>query len=272
MRVLRDAFCFIACVADEDMYARCLEHIRELDVPHRREIETRKIVGATSMAAAYDDAMRSSDARYKVYLHDNALILERRLLHHLLDIFGNPKVGMVGITGGTRIPKSGVWYHDAFHSFGYFMRYGRLQGFPYNLLPPAWNKEKLRPFNYLPILRKCIPAVCIDGVLMATQYDIPWRKGLYDGFIYYEGPHSLEFIKRGCEVVIARQDKPWVLHLSGKPRTPEEDAAYRARFQEVMTIFRWEYAPFIGKHIRQIRAMVRSHPVKQQGKQTTDRN
>ncbi|MGE5598147.1 MAG: glycosyltransferase [Bacteroidota bacterium] len=141
---MRDAFCFITCVADEEMYAHCLEHIQALDLPPGYEIETRKIVGATSMAAAYDDMMRSSAARYKVYLHDNALILDRHLLYHLLDIFRNPKVEMIGITGGTRIPKSGVWYHDALHSFGYFMRYGRLQGFPYNLLPLAWNKEKIR--------------------------------------------------------------------------------------------------------------------------------
>ncbi len=256
---MTNTFCFITCVTDEASYQCSLQHIKALDVPAGYEIETRKIAGATNMAAVYDDAMHSSDAKYKIYLHDNAFILEPRLLHHLLDIFRNPKVGMVGITGGTRIPASGVWYHDPLHSFGYFMGSFPRLGLIGSLIPKAWNRERIRPFRYLPVLGKYILAVCVDGVFMATQYDIPWRKDLYGGFIYYEGPHSLEFIKRGYEVVVARQDKPWVLHLGGKPRTPEEDAAYHARFRQNMEVFKREYAPFIGKHIRQIRAMVHSH-------------
>ncbi len=27
-----------------------------------------------------------------------------------------------------------------------------------------------------------IPVECIDGLLMATQYDVPWREDLFDGF------------------------------------------------------------------------------------------
>ncbi|HHW15705.1 MAG TPA: hypothetical protein GXX28_12370, partial [Firmicutes bacterium] len=215
------------------------------------------IRGGRSIAAAYDEAMRSSDARYKVYLHDNALILEPRLLYHLLDLFADPKIGMIGITGGTRIPKSGVWYHDALHSRGYFMRHGREVGIPFIWLPDWLNPKKIRPFRYLPVLGRYTPVACVDGVFMATQHDVPWRKDLFGGFIYYEGPQCLEFIKRGYEVVVARQKRPWVLHLDPKERTREEDEAYHARFREVMEVFRREYAPFIGKHIDAIRRMVK---------------
>ncbi len=228
------------------------------DLPDGYEIETRRIVGATSIAAAYDEAMESSDARDKVYLHDNAIILERRLLHHLLDLFRNPKIGMVGITGGTRVPQSGVWFHDALHSFGYFMRYGREVGFPFVWFPDWLNPKKIRAFRYLPVLGKYKPVICIDGVFMATQYDVPWRKDLFGGLIYCEGPHSLEFIKRGYEVVVAHQGQPWVLHLDPKERTRGEDAAYHARFREVMEVFRQEYAAFIDKHLNTIRHMVKT--------------
>lgn len=250
---MKDGFCFVTCVRNEDMYGQCLEHIRMLDVPQGLAVETRKIVGASSIMSAYNEAMRSSDARYKVYLHQDTFILNRRFLYHLLHLFARPKIGLVGMMGGTVLPKSGVWFHDGLHCFGKIMRWGHRGGILNRWIPRKWNPDKLRYFAYLPVVGEYKSVLCVDGLLMATQYDIPWREDLYGGFIYYEAPHCLEFIKRGYEVVVPRQVIPWSFHR-GANRTAEEDREYHAQFREVLQVFKREYAPFIGKHIREIGA------------------
>ncbi len=254
---MREAFSFVVCVNDESFYSRCLKYLQALEIPDGYEIEIKKIVGATSIAAAYDDAMRASDARYKIYLHQDTFVLDPHFLHHLLDIFkSHPEVGMIGAMGGTHLPHSGIWFEDGVHSYGQIMRHGHREGILNRWLPRRLNPDRIRAFRYRPVQKEFLPVVCIDGLMMATQYDIPWRKDLFGGFIYYEGPHCLEFIKRGYEVVVPRQKKPWCLHW-GANRTPEEDQKYHAQFRQVMEIFRREYAQFLGKDIDEIRRLLK---------------
>jgi hypothetical protein len=109
--------------------------------------------------------------------------------------------------------------------------------------------------SYLPILKPYLPVACIDGLLMATQYDLPWREDLYGGFIYYEGPQCLEFIKKGYRVVVPRQKEPWCLHV-GADRSKEDDEKYHKSFRQVMDIFKKEYSAFLNKNIKDIEAVV----------------
>ncbi|MGE5509447.1 MAG: glycosyltransferase family protein [Chitinophagales bacterium] len=253
---MEPAFCFIACVNDEEFWSQCREHIAALEVPPGYTVEVDKITGADSMAQAYDDAMRRSDAQYKVYLHQDTFVLDRRFLFHLLRLFTeHPEIGLIGMQGGTHLPRSGVWFHDGLHSYGSIMRFGRRGGILNRPLPALLNPARIRPFHYLPVRGEYLPVLCVDGLLMATQYDVPWRTDLYGGFIWYEAPQCLEFIKRGYEVVVPRQEQPWCLHW-GADRGPEEDRAYHAKFREVLEIFRAEYAPFIGKSLEEVRELV----------------
>ena len=41
-----------------------------------------------------------------------------------------------------------------------------------------------------------IPVECIDGLLMATQYDVPWREDLFDGFDFMMYPNHLNLKSR----------------------------------------------------------------------------
>jgi hypothetical protein len=225
-------------------------------VPEGYTVEIKKINGAASMAGAYDEAMRGSDARFKIYLHQDTFILDPRFLHHLLRLFtAHPEIGLIGAQGGTHLPRSGVWFHDGLHSYGEIMRFGRRGGLLNRWLPASLNPARIRPFRYLPVKGEYLPVVCVDGLMMATQYDIPWRTDLFGGFIWYEGPHCLEFIKRGYEVVVPHQEQPWCLHW-GADRTAAEDEVYHAKFREVLEIFRTEYEPFLGKDIAEIRRTI----------------
>ena len=57
-----------------------------------------------------------------------------------------------------------------------------------------------------------IPVECIDGLLMATQYDVPWREDLFDGFDFYDVSQSFEFRKAGYTVGVPVQRDAWCIH------------------------------------------------------------
>lgn len=92
-----------------------------------------------------------------------------------------------------------------------------------------------------------MPAVAVDGLLVATQYDLPWDDPL-GGFELYEQVHALKFIRAGLEVGIARQpEATWCVHWGPlRERTPaqlerrSQELARRAR------LFRELYRDFLG--------------------------
>ena len=55
----------------------------------------------------------------------------------------------------------------------------------------------------------------IDGLLMATQYDVPWREDLFDKWDFYDISQSAEFLKAGYKVVVPNQTHPWCIHDDG---------------------------------------------------------
>ena len=104
---------FVTCVSDPELYAEAAAFIRALDVPDGHAVELVPVEGAAGMAQGYNAGMRRTDAKYKVYLHQDVLILHRRFLHDLLALFrSRPDVGLVGMIGARTLPPSGVWWES----------------------------------------------------------------------------------------------------------------------------------------------------------------
>ena len=55
----------------------------------------------------------------------------------------------------------------------------------------------------------------IDGFLMVTQYDLPWREDLFDKWDFYDCSQSMEFIRQGYRVVVPNMKAPWCVHDCG---------------------------------------------------------
>jgi hypothetical protein len=55
----------------------------------------------------------------------------------------------------------------------------------------------------------------VDGLLIATQVDIPWREDLFTGWDFYDVSQSAEFRKKGYKVVVPYVEKTWFLHDDG---------------------------------------------------------
>ncbi|MDE5966641.1 MAG: glycosyltransferase family protein [Lachnospiraceae bacterium] len=191
-------FCFIMCVDDAFRAEEAIYYIRRLHVPENYSVDILSVTDAACMTSGYNEGMQASDARYKIYIHQDVLILEKDMLYKLLGLFQNPDIGMVGVVGEANPPVNGmVWFGGNIGKL-YFQNMGStiLQEYA-----PAGN-----PYSTV---------ATIDGMFMATQYDIPWREDIFGGWDFYDASQSMEFHRRCLQVIVPHQETPWCLHDGG---------------------------------------------------------
>jgi glycosyltransferase involved in cell wall biosynthesis len=188
--------CFIYCINDEDHLKKSLYHIKQLHVPPAMEIEYITMENAPGLAAGYNYAMRRTDAKYKVYLHQDVFILNQNFLIDILSLFRKyPVLGMLGVVGTKNLPENGVWWEGK-------ERYGKVY-------ESSSGQMMLLSFD------EVISVTAIDGLMIVTQYDVPWREDLFKGWHFYDLSQSAEFIKAGYQVGIPKQIEPWCIHNCG---------------------------------------------------------
>lgn len=193
---------FIICTNQPDYLEECKRYIQALTIPDGYSIEIIPITGASSMTAGYNQGMQQTDAKYKVYLHQDVFILNRNFIPETLELLQhNDKVGMIGMVGTKRLPDNACMWTTP-------MRTGALRSCVLNTVDDFFD---------LPIspTKGFAPVQAVDGLLMMTQYDIPWREDLDLGWDFYDISQSLEFIKQGYRIVVPYQTTPWVLHDNG---------------------------------------------------------
>ena len=188
--------CFIICSSNQLYTNECLHYISHLNIPEGYQIDVLTVEDAKSMTAGYNEGMQASDAKYKVYLHQDTFIVNPDFIEDVVNIFQQDrKIGMIGMIGSPKLPESGIMWE------------GERCGAIY---VPAYNKEPLFRAGDSDLTE----VEAIDGLLMITQYDIPWREDLFDKWDFYDCSQSQEFIRRGYKVVVPRLDEPWCLHDS----------------------------------------------------------
>lgn len=190
--------CFIMCVNNQEYADEAMYFINRLIVLEGYTIDVLTVEAASSMTSGYNEAMQASDAKYKVYLHQDVMIVERNFISKILDIFSNEKIGMLGMAGAISLDDSKVMWNSK--------RVGSIyNGNAYGM------KEWL--IGKVDAAYQSVEA--IDGLLMATQYDISWREDIFKRWDFYDVSQSFEFRKAGYEVVVPRMDKPWCIHDGG---------------------------------------------------------
>ncbi|QHC05394.1 glycosyltransferase [Anoxybacillus sp. PDR2] len=191
---------FIYCVNNRDLYEESVRYVKSLHVPDGYEIEFIAIEGAQSITSGYNQAMKQTDAKYKVYLHQDVFIVNKSFIYDILSLFERyPKLGLLGVAGSKYIPSSGVWWETD-------LKYGKVYDSISNIL-------KLNQFNEVREDYESVEAV--DGLIIITQYDLPWRDDLFKGWHFYDVSQCREFINAGYEVGIPKQELPWCVHDCG---------------------------------------------------------
>jgi hypothetical protein len=148
------------------------------------------------MTSAYNEAIRQSDARYKVYLHQDVFIMNKSFIQDFLQIFDNPQIGMLGVAGSAQIPASGIWWESG-------CNYGKVYDNHRGVMELLAFREVEQDYQEVQ---------CIDGLMMITQYDLPWREDIFTGWHFYDLSQSMEFIRAGYKVAIPWQHQPWCIH------------------------------------------------------------
>jgi glycosyltransferase involved in cell wall biosynthesis len=207
--------CFITCVTDEEMYQESLLYINHLIIPDGFEIEIIEIKDAACITKAYNSAMQSSDAKYKVYLHQDVFIVNKNFITDIVDLFLKyPNTGMFGVVGSAQISTTGVWWESK-------QNYGKVYD-------SHTGQMQLLAFHEVNEEYQSVQA--IDGLIMITQYDIPWRDDIFTGWHFYDLSQSMEFIRAGYQVGIPLQVEPWCVHDSGVANTSNGYEVYREVF------------------------------------------
>lgn len=215
--------CFIMCSNDEFQARECELYIGQLLVPENYEVDVLVVTDAQSMTSGYNEAMYASDAKYKVYLHHDVLILKPDFLYVMLELFQkHPEIGMFGVTGNESIAGDGGMWSD-----GTWRRTGEI--LVDRVLDRTYSFFARAEGEYSKV-------ITLDGLLMVTQYDIPWREDLFQGWDYYDASQSVEFWKAGYEVVVPYMEMPWCLH--------ENDLLNMANYDTWRTVFVEEYEEF----------------------------
>jgi len=192
--------CFITCVNNEILYAKCLDFLNRLIVPPDITVEYKALQEASSMCDGYNEAMTESDAKYKVYLHQDAYITYPYFIHRLINLFKERSIGLVGMIGSRTLPESCVWWESK-DKYGWVID-----------TSDGFQREQ----KYLTCAKnKYEEVVAIDGMLMATQYDVPWRADLFDGWHFYDVAQCLEFRRAGYKIVVSVLPCSQVTHDCG---------------------------------------------------------
>lgn len=203
MKIYNDKkFCFIICVNNDRYLEECLLYLSLLEVPKGYETEVLAISEAASMAAGYNEGCKASDARYKIYLHQDTFIIEKKFLHKLLKVFGqDDRIGMVGMIGAPALSQDGVMWHE--HRCGDFYRLEEM------LKSGVDGIEKLK--------KGFREVEAADGLLLATRVDIPWREDILKDWDFYDVSQCLEFRRAGYKVAVPAQNPSWTIHVCGAP-------------------------------------------------------
>lgn len=199
--------CFIMCSNNEAYMNEAIFYINQLYIPEGYEIDFLSVSDALSMTSGYNEAMNASDAKYKVYLHQDTFLINPHFIEEFLDIFiNNPDVGMIGCFGPKTMPKDGCMWNGT--RFGLLLESHVYETKLLKVDIPSDMLEGNSETKYTSV-------AAIDGFLMITQYDIPWRDDIFTKWDFYDASQSIEFIQAGYKVVIPALSSPWALHDCG---------------------------------------------------------
>lgn len=226
-------FAFIICSNHPILLDECLYYINNLVIPEGYSIDVLTIQDASSMTSAYNEAMTASDAKYKIYMHQDVYLLNRNFLTDLLAIFqSNPRIGLVGMVGYKSIASDGIMWHAPRYGNLYYANpaipYPALESYSYSLEQDGYHSVAL-----------------IDGLLMATAYDLPWDSALLTGWDFYDAFQSVHFLQEGYCIAVPQQRHPWCLHDSG----PFNNMVH---YNQYLQIFRQRWNCLLGKNLQQI--------------------
>lgn len=225
---------FLCLVSDERKFEQLQSSIQALEPHAGTEIGVFTVRNGRSLAAGYNRLLREAAGwRYKVYVHQDVVLLNARLVSDLLQLFRDRTIGLVGVAGCRFLPPTYVWW-DGSGLFGM-------------VVEDRGKGPQLRNFGEPADAYQAVE--CVDGLFLATQYDLEWDERI-PGFHFYDVAQSTRFLLRGYGVVVARQGSPWVRHDIGS-RDDQPSSAYFAARDVFAALYGRRRDRFVRSRVRQ---------------------
>lgn len=183
--------CIVINVTAQDKYDITMRSLQTINVPQGKKVEICEIFDAANIGAAYNQAIIGSNAKYKIYIQEGVEILNKNILSELLDLFESEyKAGIVGMSGSEYIPVDTNIYKTKKY-------YGAI----------CSNKQNIA-YKEVDAGAKIVDG--LDGLFLATQYDIPWREDKFSSLYYLTLAQCTEFRQNGYSPMVVQQDAPWI--------------------------------------------------------------
>ena len=175
-------------------------YIDAIDVPQGYAVELIEVPSGGNVADTYQRAMEQSDAKYKVYLSPGSILLRLNFFEEMLRIFTqDPAIGVMGLVGTKQLSTTGLIANSA-------VIHGRML---------YTDDSAFRGENIEGDMEE---AVVVSGDLIATQYDLPWRRDLFHSNAFVAEAQCIEFWRAGYRTVVPHQDEAWLLtDAQGRP-------------------------------------------------------
>ena len=212
---------------NEDAYKKSKETIKSLKLPINFEIEFLAMRNNVSMMASYNKAMQMTNAKYKVFMYQEVCIIHKNFIVDMIKIFQlNKEIGIAGVVGSKYLPENGIW-QESQECLGaiYNDHFGSMQGIKYK------GNERLYT-----------EAVALDGMLLATQYDVLWREDIFSDGNFSGASQSLEFRRKKYKCIVWGQRMPWCIHFCGKTDISRYDTEHVKFLKE----YKYEIKPLVS--------------------------
>lgn len=230
---------FIICTNNDLLLEETVHYMNHLTIPDGYVTDLLTIKEASSMTEGYCEAMSQTDAKYKIYMHQDVFILNCNILNDLLSIFqSDPQIGMIGMVGYDTVSPDGIMWHKK--------RLGNL----YQSKPDS-TYPALSQYQYSLTEDGYSCAAEIDGFFMATVYDLPWNTEILKGWDFYDAFQSIHYLTSGYKIAVPVQKYPWCMHDDNKFPNLTHYNYYRKLFMQT-------YPHYLGKNYKEI--LSSAHP------------
>ena len=190
---------FIICTNSKLWYIECKKFIDHLEIPYQMQVEVIPVFNAKSMAQGYNKGMNMTNAKYKVYLHHDLFLIEEQFIKKIVQIFQmNKNIGIIGLIGANDIARKRVSWSQ--------WQYGKIIG--------CTGYTELN-MEFGDVIDPYVEVDCVDGMLIATQYDVEWREDIFQKWHFYDRSICMEFRRKGYKSVVPKSDIAWCIHDCG---------------------------------------------------------
>ncbi len=175
---------------------KLLANLSEIYIPNGFQVDVIVIEGGHKKAQVYNEAMHSSDAKYKIYMDESTIILNKNILNDIVSIFSrNAGIGMLGLYG-SEMPIDGDFSKSE-------NRYGL-----YGHSKDRKNVKIITGKNPLWFQK----VHCLDGEFLATSVDLDWDENMDDLFL--AAAQCCRFREKKYDIVVPMCNDIWCVFVN----------------------------------------------------------